>query len=132
MFSLSVTPTLVCIFWARLGAYSYRVYSLANKFQSRVEVTDSNKHSSLPQYNINKDLKKICDTVSRGGTIKLFTVAIYGFRNKLECLSLASLSKDKHASLLWKSVNYGRKKFCDTVPRGGTIKLFTVVIYRFS
>ncbi len=59
------------------------------------------------------------------------------FRNKLECLSLASLSnlvqclqpthkhytkferlaRDKHFSLLQKSVNYGSKKFYSTCPR---------------
>ncbi len=57
-------------------------------------------------------------------TIKLFT----DFCNKLECQSLASLSshkhqtrqerfaRDKHSSLLRKSVNYGRKKFYEIDP----------------
>ncbi len=49
--------------------------------------------------------------------IKLITAVIYGFRNKLECLSLASLP-----SLVYclrtnpLVVNYGRNKFYDTGP----------------
>jgi len=34
--------------------------------------------------------------------IKLITAVIYGFRNKLECLPLASISRDKHSSLFRK------------------------------
>jgi hypothetical protein len=76
-------------------------------------------------------------------SVKLFTDVICGFRNKRECLSLASLSslvqclwvtpgaytrggksgaterlsRDKHSSLLRISVNYDRKKFYRIGPR---------------
>ena len=54
--------------------------------------------------------------------IKLITAVIYGFRNKLECLSLGKpfqpslVFRDKHL-LITETVNYVRNKFYDTGPR---------------
>ncbi len=42
--------------------------------------------------------------------IKLFTSVIYDCYNKLECLFLASLARDKHSGLLLTFVNCGCKK----------------------
>ncbi len=54
--------------------------------------------------------------------IKLITAVNCGFRNKLECLSLASLSayssvKGQTLRLITEIVNYDRNKFYDTGPR---------------
>ena len=54
--------------------------------------------------------------------IKLITAVIYGFRNKLECLTLKPRLAGKACQgqtlyLIMDTVNYGRNKFYDTGPR---------------
>jgi len=53
--------------------------------------------------------------------IKLITAVIYGFRNKLvfvlgKPFQPSLVFRDKHSSLLQKTVNYGCNKFYDTGP----------------
>jgi len=61
--------------------------------------------------------------------IKLITAVIYGFRSKLECLSLNTNKAGKACQvqtlqLIAVTVNYDRNKFYDTGPRGQCYKTF--------
>ncbi len=69
--------------------------------------------------------------------IKLITDIIYSFCNKLECLSLASLSSlvqclGTNTVAYNGTVNYSLNKFNDTGPRGLYYKLYRFVIYKNS
>ncbi len=63
--------------------------------------------------------------ISAGLIIKLITVVIYGFHNRLECLSLSTILKacqGQTLQLITESVNYGCNKFYDTGPTGFFLK----------
>ncbi len=58
--------------------------------------------------------------ISAGLIIKLITVVIYGYHNRLECLSLSTILKacqGQTLQLITESVNYGCNMFYDTGPR---------------
>ncbi len=56
--------------------------------------TDIDKRSSLLRYGINYVRENFNNKGPRGQSYKLFMAEIYGFSfNKLECLSMASLSR---------------------------------------
>ncbi len=60
--------------------------------------------------------------------IKLFCPWFADFRNKLECLSLASFLdwSNKHSSLVWKSANHGQRKLYKIVTRAQCYQTFSV------
>ncbi len=58
------------------------------KYQTRLEVTERGKQSSLLQYEINCDRKKFYSSgPSVANDIKLFSLSLARWSNKLECLS---------------------------------------------
>jgi hypothetical protein len=74
--------------WSPIGGSTWVATILFFKYQTRLEVTDSGKQSSLLQYEINCDRKKFYSSgPSVANDIKPFSLSLTWRSNKLECLS---------------------------------------------
>ncbi len=104
--------------------FNWVCYSLSNKHQTRQERLARYKHSSLLQRYVNYGRNKFAgktETYPNGAPEKCFTWVGYSLTRKHQT-RLERLARDKHYSLLQKSVNYEHNKFYSTGPRASVTK----------
>ncbi len=107
--------------------------NISSKYQTRVEKTDSDKHSSLLRYGIDYNCKKFCGTSPCGLYHKCFTIVIYDRKGTLQfsafiiiviyTSSFGSVSQEcsfiVQASVIT-IVNYDCKSFIVQTPEGSS------------